>query len=210
MLFRSELPGLNRISFTGSAQVGRQIAAAAGRNLVPVTMELGGKSPNIIFEDADLNKAVAGALAGIFGATGQTCIAGSRLLVQRSVHDEVARRLVERARRIKLGNPLDRATEMGTAANEPQFERILQAIENARGEGATLATGGRPAHGPGLERGFFIEPTIFTEVDNRMRIAQEEVFGPVLAIIPFDTEEDAIRIGNDTRYGLAEIGRAHV
>ena len=89
------------------------------------------------------------------------------------------------------------------AANEPQFERILQAIENARGEGATLATGGRPAHGPGLERGFFIEPTIFTEVDNRMRIAQEEVFGPVLAIIPFDTEEDAIRIGNDTRYGLA-------
>ena len=194
---------VDRVSFTGSPGVGRQIAAEAGRLLIPVTLELGGKSPNMIFEDADLDKAVVGALAGIFAATGQTCIAGSRLLVQRSVHDEVARRLVERARRIKLGNPLDRATEMGTAANEPQFERILQAIENARGEGATLATGGRPAHGPGLERGFSIEPTIFTEVDNRMRIAQEEVFGPVLAIIPFDTEEDAIRIGNDTRYGLA-------
>jgi aldehyde dehydrogenase (NAD+) len=194
---------VDRISFTGSPGVGRQIAADAGRALVPVTLELGGKSPNIVFEDADIDKAVVGALAGIFAATGQTCIAGSRLLVQRSVHDEIAARLVERARKIRLGNPLDRATEMGTAANQPQFQRILQSIENAKREGATLATGGRAASGPGLDNGFFIEPTIFTHVDNAMTLAQEEVFGPVLSIIPFDSEDDAIRIGNDTRYGLA-------
>ena len=191
------------MSFTGSPGVGRQIAADAGKALVPVTLELGGKSPNIIFEDADLDKAVVGALAGIFAATGQTCIAGSRLLVQRGVHDHVAERIVERAKKIRLGNPLDKATEMGTAANEPQFNRILQAIDNAKNEGATLATGGRAAVGPHLSNGFFIEPTVFTNVDNGMTLAQEEVFGPVLSIIPFDTEDEAIRIGNDTKYGLA-------
>jgi aldehyde dehydrogenase (NAD+) len=195
--------GIDRVSFTGSPNVGRQIAAQAGRLLVPVTLELGGKSPNIIFEDADLDRAVVGALAGIFGATGQTCIAGSRLLVQRSVYGQVAERLVARARQIRLGNPLDKATEMGTVANEPQFSRILNAIEDARKEGARLATGGKPAAGDDLGEGLFIEPTIFTEVDNKMEIAQEEVFGPVLSIIPFDTEEQAIAIGNDTRYGLA-------
>jgi len=194
---------VDRVSFTGSPQVGRQIAADAGKLLVPVTLELGGKSPNIIFEDANLDRAVVGALAGIFAATGQTCIAGSRLLVQRGVHDEVASRLVERAKAIRLGDPLERTTEMGTAANEPQFERILKSIEGAKAEGATLATGGRAATGDDLANGFFIEPTIFTNVDNAMTIAQEEVFGPVLSIIPFDTEEDAIRIGNDTKYGLA-------
>jgi len=194
---------VNRVSFTGSPAVGRQIAADAGKLLVPVTMELGGKSPNIVFEDADIEKAIVGALAGIFAATGQTCIAGSRLLVQRSVHDRVASALVTRARKIRLGNPLDKATEMGTAANEPQFNRILESIENAKAEGATLATGGKAATGAHLDKGFFIEPTIFTNVDNGMTLAQEEVFGPVLSIIPFDTEEDAIRIGNDTKYGLA-------
>lgn len=194
---------VDRISFTGSPGVGRQIAADAGKALVPVTLELGGKSPNIIFDDADLDKAIVGALAGIFAATGQTCIAGSRLLVQRGVHDSVAERIVERAKKIKLGNPLDKATEMGTAANEPQFNRILQAINNAKSEGATLATGGNAAVGAHLNKGFFIEPTVFTNVDNGMTIAQEEVFGPVLSIIPFDTEDDAIRIGNDTKYGLA-------
>ncbi|CAN7347632.1 aldehyde dehydrogenase [Bosea sp. LjRoot9] len=194
---------IDRVSFTGSPNVGRQIAAEAGRLLVPVTLELGGKSPNIIFEDADLDKATVGALAGIFGATGQTCIAGSRLLVQRSVHDQIAARLVERARKIRLGNPLDKATEMGTVANEPQFARILQCIDEAKGEGAVLATGGKSASGEDLGKGLFIEPTIFTGVDNGMAIAQEEVFGPVLSIIPFDTEEEAVAIGNDTRYGLA-------
>jgi len=194
---------IDKVSFTGSPNVGRQIAAEAGRALIPVTLELGGKSPNIIFEDANLDRAVVGALAGIFGATGQTCVAGSRLLVQRSVYKDVAARLVARAQQIKLGDPLDLATEMGTAANEPQFDRIIKMIEDAKTGGATLATGGKAAKGAGLERGFFIEPTIFTDVDNNMTIAREEVFGPVLSIIPFDTEEEAITIANDTVYGLA-------
>ena len=195
--------GVAKVSFTGSAAVGREIAAAAGRRLVPVTLELGGKSPNIIFQDANLERAAVGALAGIFGATGQTCVAGSRLLVQRSVHDRIVEALVERAGRIRLGDPLDPATDMGTVANEPQFRRILTFIERARSEGARLVTGGSAARGPGLEHGFFVEPTVFADVRNEMEIAQEEVFGPVLAVIPFDDEEQAIRLANETRYGLA-------
>jgi len=194
---------IDRVSFTGSPAVGREIAAAAGRALVPSTLELGGKSPNMIFEDADLKKAIVGALAGIFAATGQTCIAGSRLLVQRPVYKQVVEALVDRASRIKLGDPCDRATEMGTAANEPQFERILKMIEGAKQDGATLVAGGGRASGPGLGHGFFVQPTIFKDVANEMTLAQEEVFGPVLSIIPFDTEEEAIEIGNATRYGLA-------
>lgn len=198
-----EDPGVALVSFTGSPQVGREIAAMAGRRLVPVKLELGGKSPNIIFDDADLDKAVVGALAGIFGATGQTCVAGSRLLVQRGVLDQVVPRLAERARNIRMGDPLDPATEMGTVANEPQFRRILAAIEQAREAGARLVTGGRRAEGAGLGQGYFIEPTIFTDVDNGSQLAQEEIFGPVLAIIPFDTEDEAVRLANDSRYGLA-------
>ena len=198
-----EDPGVSLVSFTGSPSVGRDIAAMAGRRLVPVKLELGGKSPNIIFDDADLDRAVVGALAGIFGATGQTCVAGSRLLVQRGVYDEVVARLTERAGRIRLGDPADPATEMGTVANEPQFRRILDAIETARAAGARLVCGGARARGPGLESGYFIEPTIFADVDNASHLAQEEIFGPVLAIIAFDTEADAIRMANDSRYGLA-------
>ena len=194
---------VSKVSFTGSAAVGREIAAAAGRRLVPVTLELGGKSPNIIFEDANLERAAVGALAGIFGATGQTCVAGSRLLVQRSVHDRIVATLAERARTVRLGDPLDAATDMGTAANEPQFRRILGFIERAVGDGAQLMAGGGAARGPGLERGFFIEPTVFAGVRNEMEIAQEEIFGPVLVVIPFADEEEAIRIANATRYGLA-------
>ncbi len=194
---------VDRVSFTGSPGIGARIAADAGERLIPVTLELGGKSPNIIFDDADLDRAVPGALVGIFSATGQTCIAGSRLLVQRGVCDEVAERLVERARRIRLGDPLDKRTQMGTAANEPQFRRILDCIAQGEADGATLATGGRAATGEGLAQGFFIEPTIFTGVRNDMALAQEEIFGPVLSIIPFDTEEEAVAIANDTRYGLA-------
>lgn len=194
---------VDHVSFTGSPGVGREISAAAGRLLVPVTMELGGKSPNIIFDDADIRKATIGALAGIFGGTGQSCIAGSRLLVQRKVYREVSETLVARAHQIKMGNPIDPATEMGTAANQPQFERIMSSIEGAINAGAKLLTGGKAAEGPGLGRGFFIEPTIFGDVRNDMHVAQEEIFGPVLSIIPFDTEEEAIAIGNDTKYGLA-------
>jgi len=194
---------IDRVSFTGSPGVGREIAANAGRALVPSTLELGGKSPNIIFKDADLPKAIVGALAGIFAATGQTCIAGSRLLVQRPVYDHVVNALVERAGKIRMGDPADHATEMGTAANEAQFNRILGSIDGAVKEGAKLATGGKRASGKGLDQCFFIDPTIFVDVDNAMHIAQEEVFGPVLSILPFDEEEEAISIGNDTKYGLA-------
>lgn len=194
---------VDHVTFTGSPGVGREISAAAGRLLVPVTMELGGKSPNIIFDDADIKKATVGALAGIFGGTGQSCIAGSRLLVQRKVYAEVSETLIARARLIKMGNPIDPKTEMGTAANQPQFERIMQSIDGAIKDGAQLLTGGKAASGPDLGHGFFIEPTIFGEVRNSMTVAQEEIFGPVLSIIPFDTEEEAIAIGNDTKYGLA-------
>jgi (Z)-2-((N-methylformamido)methylene)-5-hydroxybutyrolactone dehydrogenase len=195
--------GFDKVSFTGSPHVGREVAAAAGRNLTPVTLELGGKSPNIIFDDADLDRAIIGALAGIFAATGQTCIAGSRLLVQRGVYKRVTERLVERAEKIVMGNPIDPKTEMGTAANEPQFKRILAAIESAKGDGAKLVTGGGRAKAEALSNGLFVAPTIFVDVVSKMKVAQEEIFGPVLSVIPFSTEEEAVEVANDTRFGLA-------
>ncbi|WP_339716023.1 aldehyde dehydrogenase family protein [uncultured Sneathiella sp.] len=198
-----EHPGISKISFTGSAGVGRKIAAKAGENLKPVSLELGGKSPNIIFDDANLEAATAGALAGIFAATGQTCVAGSRLLVQRGVYDEIVSRLAQRAGQIRLGNPLDEASEMGTAANRPQFDRIMESIEGAKNDGARLVAGGTPGSGKGLDGGLFIQPTIFSDVTNEMHVAQNEIFGPVLSILPFDTEEEALQIANDIPYGLA-------
>lgn len=196
-------PGVDKISFTGSPAVGRHIASAAGANLKPLTMELGGKSPNIIFDDADFDRALIGALAGIFGATGQTCIAGSRLLVQRGIYDRMVEGLAIRAGQIRMGDPRLPETEMGTAANEPQFNRILSFIEAAKGDGARLVAGGSRADGPGLENGFFIEPTIFADVRNDMKVAAEEIFGPVLSIIPFEDEDEAVAIANATPYGLA-------
>jgi aldehyde dehydrogenase (NAD+) len=191
------------VSFTGSPAVGREIAAMAGRNLRPVTLELGGKSPNIVFADADLERALVGALAGIFGATGQTCIAGSRLLVQRPIYDQMIERLAERAERIVLGDPRKLSTEMGTAANEPQYRRILDYIDIAKQEGARLITGGEPDRAGELAKGLFIKPTIFADVSNNMRVAREEIFGPILSIIPFDEEADAVEMGNASPYGLA-------
>jgi aldehyde dehydrogenase (NAD+) len=195
--------GIDKVSFTGSPGVGRLIASAAGANLKPVTMELGGKSPNIVFDDADFDRALIGALAGIFGATGQTCIAGSRLLVQRGIYDRMVEGLAKRAAMIRMGDPRLPETEMGTAANEPQFNKILSFINEAKGDGAKLVAGGNRADGPGLDRGFFIEPTIFADVRNDMKVAAEEIFGPVLSIIPFTDEEEAIEIANATPYGLA-------
>ena len=195
--------GVDKISFTGSPGVGRKIAAVAGENLKPVTMELGGKSPNIVFDDCDFDRALIGALAGIFGATGQTCIAGSRLLVQRGVYERMVDGLAQRAAQIRMGDPRLAETEMGTAANEPQFNKILSFIEAAKGDGARLVAGGGRAEGPGLEKGFFIQPTIFADVRNNMKVAAEEIFGPVLSIIPFTDEEEAVQIANDTPYGLA-------
>ncbi len=194
-------PDVAHIGFTGGEIAGQKIYEAAARGLKTVTLELGGKSPNIVFDDADMERAMLGAVAGIFAAAGQTCQAGSRLLVQRNVHDAFVARLVEFAASARLGDPADPETQMGPVATRPQFDKVMSYIDIARREGAQCVLGGRAR--PDLGGGQFIEPTIFTGVDNRMRIAQEEVFGPVLSVIPFDDEADAVRIANDVQFGLA-------
>jgi len=191
-----------KVSFTGSDTTGRAIGAAAGRGLKHVALELGGKSPNIVFEDADLDAAVNGVVSGIFAATGQTCIAGSRLLVQDSVHDEVVRRVVELAGAARMGDPRLAETQVGPITTRQQYLKVLDYLTIAKDEGCDVALGGGPATTPEVGSGWFIEPTILTGVRNDMRIAQEEVFGPVLATIPFRDEEEAVAIANDCAYGL--------
>jgi aldehyde dehydrogenase (NAD+) len=194
-------PDVAHVGFTGGDVAGRKIYELAARGLKTVTLELGGKSPNIVFDDADLDQAVKGVVSGIFAAAGQTCIAGSRLLVQETIHDAFVQRLVDFVAQAKLGDPTDLSTQIGPIATRPQFEKILGYIETAKQEGAKLAHGGRAR--PDLGQGQFVEPTIFTGVDNSMRIAQEEVFGPVLSVIRFKDEADAVRIANDIKFGLA-------
>lgn len=196
-------PLVERIAFTGGEGGGRAVYQAAAKSFKRVSLELGGKSPNIVFEDADLDDAVKGAVAGIFAAAGQTCMAGSRLLVHDSIHDEFVERLVAFASSAKLGDPLRSDTDIGPIATPPQFAKILDYIEIAKREGAKCVLGGERAEGPELAGGLFVKPTIFTGVHNGMRIAQEEVFGPILSIIRFKTDEEAVAIANDTLYGLA-------
>ncbi|MCK9983653.1 MAG: (Z)-2-((N-methylformamido)methylene)-5-hydroxybutyrolactone dehydrogenase [Azoarcus sp.] len=196
-----EHPDTAHIGFTGGEIAGQKIYEAAARGLKTVTLELGGKSPNIVFDDADLDQAVKGIVSGVFAASGQTCQAGSRLLVQESIHDEVVRRLVEFVSTAKIGDPSQLDTQVGPIATRPQFDKIMSYIQIAKDEGAKCVLGGKSR--PDLGAGQFVEPTIFTGVNNKMRIAQEEVFGPVLCVIPFKDEEDAVRIGNDVLYGLA-------
>ncbi len=198
-----EHPLVAKIAFTGSDVTGQKIYEAAAKGLKRVSMELGGKSPNIVFDDAEIDNAVKGAISGIFAATGQTCIAGSRLLVQQSIHDQFVEKLVAFAKTAKMGNPMDINTQVGPVTNLPQFNKVLNYIDIAKSEGVQTALGGAKATRPECGDGWFVEPTIFTGVKNSMRIAQEEVFGPVLAVIPFKDEEEAIAIGNDVVFGLA-------
>ena len=209
-----EHPLVRKVAFTGSEATGRAINETAARSFKRVTLELGGKSPNIVFADANLDDAVNGAVSGIFAATGQTCIAGSRLLLQQSIHDAFVERLVALARTARMGDPMSPDTQVGPVTTRPQYEKVLGYIDVARQEGAKLLLGGGPASRPECGEGWFVEPTVFAGVHNRMRIAQEEVFGPVLSIIPFSDEEEAVAIANDVRFGLgagvwtADIGRA--
>ncbi len=196
-------PDVAKITFTGGPETGRHVYASGAKLLKRVSLELGGKSPNIVFDDCDMENAVKGAISGIFAATGQTCIAGSRLLVQKSIHNEFVDKLVAFAKTARMGDPMSTETQVGPVTTIPQYEKILSYIDVAKGEGAECLLGGAKATRPECGTGWFVEPTIFAGVNNKMRIAQEEVFGPVLSIIPFEDEEEAIAVGNDVAYGLA-------
>jgi len=196
-------PKVAKVAFTGGDATGQHVYELAARGIKPVTLELGGKSANIVFEDANLDNAVKGAVSGIFAATGQTCIAGSRLLVQRSVHDRFMQGLLDLARTARMGDPLEETTQVGPITTRPQYRKVLDYIQIAKDEGAVCVLGGQAASRPECGDGWFVEPTIFTGVKPSMRIAQEEVFGPVLSVIPFDTDDEAVAIANDTLYGLA-------
>jgi aldehyde dehydrogenase (NAD+) len=204
-------PDIDKVTFTGSPTVGKQILRGASGNLKRVTLELGGKSANIIFPDADLDAAVKAASAGIFFNTGQVCSAGSRILVHESIHDDIVERLAARANAIKVGDPKDAGTGMGPLVSAVQMKRVLDYIDIGVKEGASMVTGG-PRAG---QAGYFVSPTVFAGVQHEMRVSQEEIFGPVAVVIPFKDEEDAIRIANGTAYSLAagvwsaDIGRVH-
>ena len=204
-------PGVDKVTFTGSPKVGRGIMQGAAGNFKKVTLELGGKSANVVFADANLDRAVRAASSGIFFNAGQVCSAGSRVLVERAAYDDVVQRLAERARSIRVGDPTDPKTTMGPVISAGQMRTVLDYIKIGKAEGASVVAGGSRLG----DQGYFVEPTVFANVEHEMRISQEEIFGPVLSVIPFDDEEDALRIANGTSYSLAagvwsaDIGRVH-
>ena len=206
-------PGVDKITFTGSTEVGRHVMRLCAETAKKVTLELGGKSPNIVFADADLEAALRGASTGIFYGKGEVCAAGSRLLVEAGIHDEFVGKLAERAKKLVPADPLDPKTRLGALVSEPQMKKVLGYVETGIQEGARLAAGGQrqPVNG----KGYFVQATVLDEVENRMRVAQEEIFGPVLSVIRFDDVEDAVRKGNEVLYGLAagvwtkDVKKAH-
>ncbi|HZP56508.1 MAG TPA: aldehyde dehydrogenase family protein [Dehalococcoidia bacterium] len=194
---------VDKIAFTGSTAVGKTIMQAASGNLKKISLELGGKSPNVVFADADIDQAVGGSFFGIYLNTGQVCQAGSRLLVQESVKDEFLAKLTAFTKTVKVGDPADPTTTMGPVINEAQLEKVVRYVHVGQEEGAQMLCGGGRLTGDAYDRGLFVQPTIFDGVRNDMHIAQEEIFGPVLSVIPFKDADDALRIANDTIYGLA-------
>ncbi|HEX8473862.1 MAG TPA: aldehyde dehydrogenase family protein [Pyrinomonadaceae bacterium] len=209
-------PGIDKVAFTGSTEVGKLIAHAAADNLTKVSLELGGKAPNIVFADADLEQAVNGAMMGIFFNQGQVCCAGSRLFLHEDVKDEFLERFKEKAQRVKVGNPMEKDTLMGPQVSREQLDRIKGYVDIAREEGATVLTGGAcPTLEGDFQKGYFFQPTIFSDVKNQMRVAQEEIFGPVTSVITFKNEEELIKEANETIYGLSagiwtrDLVRAH-
>ncbi|MDT5272600.1 MAG: aldehyde dehydrogenase [Acidobacteriota bacterium] len=209
-------PDIDKVAFTGSTEVGKIIARAAADNLTKVSLELGGKAPNIVFADADIEQAVSGAMMGIFFNQGQVCCAGSRLFLDARVKDEFLDRFKERSSRVRVGDPMDKNTQMGPQVSEEQLNRIKSYVDIAKGEGAQVLTGGCPPQLEGdFKNGYFFQPTIFGDVTNSMRVAQEEIFGPVVSVITFENEDDLIKQANEVVYGLSagiwtkDITRAH-
>lgn len=207
-------PGFAKLAFTGSTEVGYSVARAAADRLIPATLELGGKSANIFFADCDMERAIEGAQIGILFNQGQVCCAGSRIFVEDKIYDEFVGKLVEAFRAVKVGDPMDPTTQMGSQINQRQLEKILGWVEEAKKEGARVAVGGEAAKIPGFEKGAFMQPTLLVDVKNDMKVAQNEIFGPVACVIRFSSEAEVVAMANDSEYGLGgavwtrEINRA--
>ncbi len=213
--YLAEHPGVDKVAFTGETETGRDIMRAAASNLKRISLELGGKSPNLVFEDADLDHAVNGSLFAIYYSAGQSCEARSRLFVQQSVYDRFVEQFVEKTKRLKVGDPMDQTTQIGSLISPAHLERVDNYVKIGREEGAEVLAGGERASGDGLAKGNFYKPTVLAGVSNKARVAQEEIFGPVVTIMPFSSEAEAVQLADDIMYGLAgtlwtqDVGRAH-